>query len=75
MPQRTPTFEQQVEEAVEKLSADYRRYCLGGDGDPEAYIERIRYLFEELQTAPERDPVSIVAIPLFLERLTETEEE
>lgn len=68
-------FQHSVDDVVAELVRDYNRYCLTENADPEAYTERIRYLLEELQTAPERDPVSAAAFPVFLERVAEREEE
>ena len=71
----TGSMESDVEAAVTRLLDEYTKYCLSEDADPEAYIERIRYLLEELQTAPERDPVSLAALPLFLESVQRIEED
>lgn len=71
----TESMDSEIEAAVTRLLDEYNEYCLSEDADPEAYVERMRYLLEELQTAPERDPVALAALPVFLESVERTEED
>jgi len=67
-------FLQDVEGRAAAMTAEYRRYCLGEDADPEGYLERMRYLREEFQQAADRDPAELAALSSFLERVAMEEE-
>jgi hypothetical protein len=66
---------QAVEQALGDLLDDYGRYCLGEDADPEAYVERIRGLLDDLNAGTNHDPVAVATYTAFLDRVAIEEDQ
>jgi hypothetical protein len=67
-------FDRSVDEAAERLVRDFERYCATDNADPDAYIDRIEYLLEELDPVSGRDALAAASYRAFLERVISTEE-
>lgn len=59
---------QEVERRTTELLDEYAVYCHNEDADPDAYIERMEALLDEMRQAPERNEVMIQAVTAFLAR-------
>ncbi|MBI5949582.1 MAG: hypothetical protein HY875_15690 [Chloroflexi bacterium] len=66
-------FGEDVGRAVEQRRLEYDLYARGENADPEAFVERMRELLEEMRQLPEPDAVQVEALQEFLREVEEAE--
>jgi hypothetical protein len=59
----------EVEKRIEELFEEYRAYALSEDWDPDAYVDKIRDLLNEIHESGSPDIVDRQALTEFLQRI------